>query len=257
MRNIPPVNQTHQIIQSEYRASHRRLFLFDYDGTLTPIKNHPAHAHVSPELRATLEALSGNLENTVAIVSGRKAEDLDERFGSLPIALVAEHGAAMKLPGALWQQIVPDVSDWIDVAASIMKRASALLPDSFVEEKQYSVVLHTRHSDPQKAKLAIKVTSTKLRAALSGTSAELLLGKQVLEVRHKEAHKGNAAVLLARNGSYDFVLGAGDDTTDEDLFAAIPQGFTIRIGRAKTNAAFRISTVSEFLTLLSTLVEPA
>ena len=47
------------------------LVLLDYDGTLTPLVDHPSAAHLAPEIRRWLAALERKARTTVAIVSGR------------------------------------------------------------------------------------------------------------------------------------------------------------------------------------------
>ncbi|CAO3660125.1 unnamed protein product [Rhizopus stolonifer] len=52
-----------------YKESHKRLFLFDYNGTLTPIVNNPADAQPTPNLLHSLQLLCKNPANIVWIIS--------------------------------------------------------------------------------------------------------------------------------------------------------------------------------------------
>ena len=54
-----------------YRASHRRLLLLDYDGTLVPLAPLPDQAVPEAELRRLLSDLAANEANTVVVISGR------------------------------------------------------------------------------------------------------------------------------------------------------------------------------------------
>lgn len=249
------IHPAYHDVQTAYRAARKRLLLFDYDGTLTPIVRHPSSARVSPILEHTLTALVHDARNTVAIISGRRSDELEERFSFLPLVLVAEHGATVKLPSLPWKRYIDDVSSWIQTAESILKRAAETVPNSFVETKQYSVAWHTRQSDRKMANLAFKRLQKDIEPLMASSPVVLLSGKRVIEVRHKDAHKGNAAAYLLANGKYDFVLGAGDDATDEDLFAAIPDGVTIHVGNTPTRASVQIGTVRQILAFLRGLQE--
>src|SRR5687768_17774682 len=47
---------------------------------------------------------------------------------------------------------------------------------------------------------------------------------------------------------YDFILGVGDDTTDEDFFKALPaSAFSIRVGMAATHAQYNIRDSAEVI----------
>jgi trehalose 6-phosphate synthase/phosphatase len=53
----------------------------------------------------------------------------------------------------------------------------------------------------------------------------------------------------------DFALSAGDDRTDEDMFAHAPKGtWTIKIGAGATKARIRIASVTELREVLLGLI---
>ena len=65
-----------------------------------------------------------------------------------------------------------------------------------------------------------------------------------------------AATFFISRDEYDFCLGVGDDTTDEDLFAAIPEdGFSIKIGLCNTNAAYSLKSWKSMRKLLKRFIE--
>ena len=54
---------------------------------------------------------------------------------------------------------------------------------------------------------------------------------------------------------YDFILAMGDDTTDDDMFKALPKNsVTIKIGYVSEAANYNMSTQAEVLPFLETLV---
>jgi trehalose 6-phosphate synthase/phosphatase len=87
-------------MQDMYARARKRLFLFDYDGTLAPIVKVPSMAVPS---EATLEALTRLTEdpkNVVYIISGRDGEFLETHLGHLgKLGMSAEHGGFVRAAG--------------------------------------------------------------------------------------------------------------------------------------------------------------
>jgi trehalose 6-phosphate synthase/phosphatase len=92
---------------SQYRAAKKRLFMFDYDGTLTPIVKDPAAAIPSERVIRTLKALASDHRNAVWIISGRDQEFLGQYLGDIPeLGFSAEHGSFMRQPGGSeWENL--------------------------------------------------------------------------------------------------------------------------------------------------------
>ncbi|HCM22652.1 MAG TPA: hypothetical protein DIC46_18195, partial [Porphyromonadaceae bacterium] len=56
--------------------------------------------------------------------------------------------------------------------------------------------------------------------------------------------------------TYDFVLAIGDDTTDEDMFRALPpDGISIKVGNFSTVAHYRIPAQAGVLPFLEKLIK--
>jgi trehalose 6-phosphate synthase/phosphatase len=71
------------LLKSSYAKSKKRLFLFDYDGTLTAIRKTPNAAVPSKEMLLALTALVNNQHNWVYIVSGRDQAFLEMHLGHI------------------------------------------------------------------------------------------------------------------------------------------------------------------------------
>jgi len=94
-------------------------------------------------------------------------------------------------------------------------------------------------------------------SALPGQpSPEVLHGHKVVEVRVAGVSKAAAVVtLLARLQATELILAAGDDRTDEDLFAQLPlSSWTIHVGSQPSRARFSIPDVRSFRGLLQELL---
>jgi trehalose 6-phosphate synthase/phosphatase len=74
-----------------------------------------------------------------------------------------------------------------------------------------------------------------------------------VEVRDVNISKAQAALEFVRD--QDFVLAIGDDTTDEDLFRALPkEAYSIRVGVVPTHARFNVPGYEDVIELLARLV---
>ena len=92
----------------QYRAAAKRLFMFDYDGTLTPIVREPSAAVPSEQVIRALKTLAEDERNAVWIISGRDQEFLQQHLGHITqLGFSAEHGSFMKHPGS---------NDWENLA---------------------------------------------------------------------------------------------------------------------------------------------
>ena len=81
----------------------------------------------------------------------------------------------------------------------------------------------------------------------------VIQGHKVVEVRPAGTSKGTACQAFLARG-YDFVLGVGDDTTDEDLFRVLPpSAYSIRVGLTQSYARFNVAEQAEALGLIEAL----
>lgn len=75
--------------------------MFDYDGTLTPIRKTPGAAVPQEHMLKALTALAMDPKNVVWIISGRDQKVLEEWLGDIKnLGFSAEHGSFMRQPGS-------------------------------------------------------------------------------------------------------------------------------------------------------------
>ena len=78
-------------------------------------------------------------------------------------------------------------------------------------------------------------------------------GHKVVEVRPSGISKGTACQAFLSRG-YDFVLGVGDDATDEDRFRVLPpSAYSIRVGLTQSYARYNVADQAEALRLVESL----
>ncbi|MDO5636812.1 MAG: trehalose-phosphatase [Myroides sp.] len=83
-----------------------------------------------------------------------------------------------------------------------------------------------------------------------------MISNNHFEILPQSLNKGNAVKKFIRFNNEAFILAAGDDDTDEDLFSVLPKSaFTFKIGRKATKAKVRIAEIERFIGLLSDLAD--
>lgn len=243
---------------SSYAAASHRLLLFDYDGTLEPFARRPSLAEPSVRLRTVLSLLSTDQRNMVVILSGRDRDSLDRWFGKFPLALAAEHGCWLKDRGKAWAPSSRGHTEWKPQVLTILQQYADRLPGAFVEEKEYSLVWHYRTADPDQARPLAAELMDRLISFTANLNVQTFLGSKVIEVRIAGVNKGAAVTHWLSGEPFDFILAIGDDSTDEDLFAALPEkAITIRVGVTTTRARYTVQDVGNVLALLEKLVSTA
>jgi len=212
----------------KYRQAGKRLFMFDYDGTLTPIVKDPAAAIPSDRVIRTIKKLAQDPANNVWIISGRDQAFLDEWMGHIPeLGLSAEHGSFMRPPHSEeWENLTSEIDmRWQEEVVAVFQHFTERTQGSMIERKKIAVTWHYRRADPEfGAYQARECGRTLERTVAKAWDVEVMAGKANLEVRPRFVNKGEIVKRLvaayAGRGPH-FVLCLGDDFTDEDMFRAL------------------------------------
>ncbi|MFC1794506.1 trehalose-phosphatase [Planctomycetota bacterium] len=79
-------------------------------------------------------------------------------------------------------------------------------------------------------------------------------GNKILEVKSQVVNKGRAAEHWVTKQDWDFILAAGDDYTDEEMFSILPEeAYSIKVGFAASKARFNVDSVKDIRMLLKRL----
>ena len=232
------------------------MFLLDYDGTLRELCPTPAEAAPTAEIMELLRALAADPKNTVVVVSGRDAATLTVWLGDLPLHLIAEHGLAYRAPGGAWQSLSPasDASSWKSRVREYMNHSVTAAPGSFIEEKSASLAWHYRVADQADAEKAQAELLVALKSLTRQAGLRVLNGNKVIEIQPGNISKGKNTYQWLGSPKADFMLAAGDDVTDEDLFASLPShAWTIKIGKQPSIARYRLESPAKLRAALSAL----
>ncbi|KAF9173617.1 threalose-6-phosphate phosphatase [Mortierella sp. AD011] len=214
------------IITKEYGKAKKRLLMFDYDGTLTPIRKTPGAAVPQEHMLKALTALAADPNNIVWVISGRDQKVLEEWLGSVKnLGFSAEHGSFMRQPGSSkWVNLTESLDmSWKNDVIEIFTYYTERTQGSFIEHKRSSLTWHYRMADPEFGAFQAKECQNHIEnAVLSKLPVEILVGKKNLEVRPTIVNKGEIVKrLLSQHPDVEFVMCAGDDKTDEDMFRAL------------------------------------
>ena len=159
--------------------------------------------------------------------------------------------AVRPLPWRL-QEPLPD--GWKDGVRTVLTDFVDRTPGSFLEEKDCSLVWHYRACSPEVAERRVIEIKGMLSDSLADRGLALMDGNKVVEVKPRGANKGRAAHRWFADPSYDFLLAAGDDRTDEDVFETAPEGaWTVHVGDGPTAARFALKSPYEMRELLEAL----
>ena len=244
---------TKLLMFDEYSRAEKRLFLLDYDGTLISYSSLPSDATPGSSLRELIKSISSVPQNDVYIISGRDSRTLENWFGDLPVNIIAEHGAASKRKGEDWQSFIGDRVEWKKGAIKIMESYVKRCANSLIEEKEFSVVWHYRNSPAEQGKLRAFELMKELGQFANNLGIHVMLGNKIVEIKNSNIDKGKATRYILTQKNYDFILAAGDDITDEDIFrelVAKENAFTFKIGGDASYAKFNLLTPQMVISML-------
>jgi trehalose 6-phosphate synthase/phosphatase len=236
-----------------YRAAESRVLFLDYDGTMVRFAKCPAAAVPDDDLLDLLKTLVADPANRVVVISGRDRGSLESWLASTGVDLSAEHGAFVRPAEGEWEPMIVDDGSWKEPFRAMLDQFVVRTPGSFVEEKEFSLVWHYRQADAELA----AIRSRELKDAAINLSANLDVAvtedTKVVEVRNSRINEGETAARWLADDP-GFVLAVGDDWTDEDLFAAMPDSaYSIKVGFGPSCAAWALESVESVRELLRDL----
>ena len=223
------------------------LFL-DLDGTLAPIAARPQDVRPDPRRTGLLERLADALDGRLAVVTGRTLADVDRILEGRVVAVAAVHGLVRRDAQGRLHETRPHPA--LEQAGEAFREFSGRDSGLIVEEKGLSVALHfrlARHHAEAARELAHRIAEATGLTVQDGDMVEELRtpgptkADSVLAFMAEDPFKGASPIFI------------GDDSTDEDGFAAAHQlhGSGILVGPSRaTGAKFRLPGVEATLSWL-------
>lgn len=241
---------------AKYLAASSRLILLDQDGTLVPLQADYKTRISTERVKGIIDTLALDIKNQVVVISGRDRDYLDSVWGEAGFALVAEHGAFHKDPGAGWQEVLLRSRDWMEKTLPALNSLVFHYEGSQLELKFYSMAWHYRAirdtvtlGDKKQILAAIRSLPEYGQFAINDS-------EYTIELRTPGIDKGSFVGRWLNGKGFDFVLAIGDSSTDEDLFDIFDKNaFTIKVGLGPTKANYFINNQQDVLPLICRMVE--
>jgi trehalose 6-phosphate phosphatase len=256
-----PLFDVMQQVGDRIAQAPHRLLCVSYDGTLTHFAATPEGASLSPQMDRVLQSLTGHEGLTLAIFSGRDRNDLQSRINLAGVIYVGNHGLEISGPGQLF--VEPGAAARTEALEALAARLTTQLEATegvTVDFKGLTISVHYRQLASDRWEDVRRI----VHAALAGASYPFVLttGEKVYEIRPRvDWNKGSAVTWileqLSQQGKPDTLpIYVGDDPTDEDAFAALPKGITVKArGAGETAAHYTLEGPAEVRKLLEWIEE--
>lgn len=234
----------------------RCAFLFDVDGTLVDIAPTPREVFVPASLRTALDRLDEASGGAVALVSGRAVADIDRLFEPLRLAVIGGHGAEFRLRGGTDVRRPEAPTLGLELKRRLLGLAGGGV---LAEDKGYAVALHYRLA-PEKEK-SVRDAVAKVCAEPWPVPLEILPGKAVIEIKPAGFSKATGVRELMKLPPFAgrTPIFIGDDTTDESVFAIMPDfaGVAFSVGRQVAGAINHFDCPADVRAWLERIVSTA
>lgn len=244
----------------QFKDKKPAIFL-DYDGTLTPIVPRPEDAIISREMKTTLQNLAKAF--TVAIVTGRDKEDVQNLVGLKELIYAGSHGYIISGPDGLFmehpksKEIIPKLDE---IEKEVTRELKEKTQGTQVDRKRYAIGLHFRNARPEDEKTVKQLAEKMIQKYPGHKTGE---GKKIVEIKPDiDWHKGKAVewimdALGISNQKNITPVFIGDDITDEDAFKTLKnKGIGILVGGhgQKTHASYALKNVYQVKVLFERLL---
>ncbi len=239
---------------------HLAIFL-DYDGTLTPLRQHPSEAVLASDMRAAIERCAGRPDTDVAIISGRSLADVRQMMNLPDLTYAGNHGLEIEGAGvaAFQHEDLVHYSHRTPALAEALEEVS--VDGAWTEAKGPTLTYHYRRVPANRWPELL----TRAREIITAAGFQFREAHAALEARPPIGWDKGRAVLHILRERYGpswaekvRVVYAGDDQTDEDAFRFLEGlSMTFRVGDSDTltAAARRLPDVNAVLALLEWLGE--
>jgi len=204
----------------------------DFDGTLSPIVDDPAEAHIHPGAAEVLIGLA-EVVATIAVITGRPARQALALGGLDDVGnTIGDAGHELHLYGQYgfehWsstrRRVVSPrpphgLSSFLGALPRLLRRNDAA--DAHIEEKGLAIAVHTRRLADPAAAYDRLLPQIRALAAEHGMVVEP--GRMVIEARAAGMDKGGVVRALVEELGAGGFLFAGDDLGDLEAFEAVAE----------------------------------
>ncbi|HZL97571.1 MAG TPA: trehalose-phosphatase [Terriglobales bacterium] len=165
-----------------YQLGPRSLWVFDFDGTLSPIVPDRNEACLHRDCERMLRFLARSPWNRVAVLSSRTLDDIVSRLPVPGVFVGGASGLEWQMPGG--HRIGPDPGSEALLTArrrdvfSLLKELSSV-PGVEIEDKRWSVAVHYRNASPRSFRRRVSL----LQRLRNRKGIKVFRGPEVVEVQ--------------------------------------------------------------------------
>ncbi len=249
------------VLKRLLQAPRLRLFL-DYDGTLDELAPSPDDVLPNPEVIALVSRLVANRRCRVAVVSGRRLDQVTQLLPVPGLLIAGTYGIEVRTPeGKTVSRLdFESVRPAIEELKARWQKLLAGREAFFLEDKGWSLAIHGRYASDSAAEEVIAAARRTAEELLSPQVFRLLGGHKFFEAAPRVANKGDAVDYLIHTYSWPDALALylGDDDKDQEAFPVIHRhgGLAGLVGpRAESEADFYLSSPRDVRQLLARLAD--
>ena len=254
-----------QTINELLRAHKKIILLTDFDGTLTPIREHPDLAILPEEVRQILIKISNNKMFFLGIITGRSLRQIKKLVNIQKILYAANHGIELEGPGI--RITSPEAKKARCILWHIYMRlfnSLSHIEGIYLEDKGLTISLHYRLVEKTRdVEFITKTLSSIIKPYSERKTLSLSTGKMVYEIRPPvKWNKATTIQWLLTNyfplnfGEDALLIYLGDDKADIEVFNALKgKELTIFVGSPSdtTVADYFVHSPEEVKTFLEHL----
>ena len=211
---------------NQWVSEAERLWLFlDYDGTLVEFTRTPDLSSPDPRLIELIKRLATLTRMRLAIVSGRRLNDIQTLLPVQGIYMAGNYG--IELQTAEGERIQREDYSAIRPYLDRLKPHWEEILDGhkgfFLEDKGWALAVHMRFASPKEATQVVSSIQQTLDQDLITDEYRLIKHKKFLEVSSSKAHKGKTVSFLLNSFPLQGarLLYIGDDDNDAEAFETI------------------------------------
>ena len=196
--------------------STRKLWIFDFDGTLSEIVSDPAAARINRKCMKMIEALASSPRHIVSVLSSRIQEDIESRICFPNVHIGGSSGIEWNIAGmgrfrrAAALQKIRDIRP---VAMPVLKEIEKF-QGILIEDKFWAATVHMRGATPQAIEETMRLLNKKPLSDLKQYSAPKAVEIHFISSGNKSFGVRYLFELLDYHASPGSIVYSGDDEND-------------------------------------------
>lgn len=218
----------------------------DFDGTLVDFADAPDAVRVDSDLVDLLTRLRSHTDGALAVVTGRRLEEIDHFLSPLVLPAAGLHGIERR-PRANASVLELPQSTQIHRLRDRLETGSLLGGGINLEDKGNGLAVHYRLAPHAEA----EVKAAMRRAISDLDELHLVEGKMVVEAKRADVNKGLAIAAFMDGPPFASRIPVflGDDVTDEDGFRVVAKlgGVGVKVGDGPSVAPYRLAGRAQVL----------